>query len=124
MASAEVVSPEVVLQAMATMRSGNASQKKAAMDYLQRFQKSVCLHDATRLRAGLLQLLDISDLLFQQKEAWPITLGILENSSDGEAQVFAATTLKGKVRLLFTDGHYLRWRHEERPDTDECDGNS
>lgn len=47
MASAEVVSPEVVLQAMATMRSGDTSQKKAAMDYLQRFQKSVCL--ATRL---------------------------------------------------------------------------
>lgn len=30
-----------VLQAMLTMRSGDSSTKKAAMDYLQKFQKSV-----------------------------------------------------------------------------------
>ena len=30
-----------VLQAMLTMRSGDSSGKKAAMDYLQKFQKSV-----------------------------------------------------------------------------------
>ena len=30
-----------VLQAMLTMRSGDSSNKKVAMDYLQRFQKSV-----------------------------------------------------------------------------------
>lgn len=30
-----------VLQAMLTMRSGDSSTKKAAMDYLQNFQKSV-----------------------------------------------------------------------------------
>lgn len=30
-----------VLQAMLTMRSGDSGSKKAAMDYLQKFQKSV-----------------------------------------------------------------------------------
>lgn len=30
-----------ILQAMLTMRSGDSTNKKAAMDYLQKFQKSV-----------------------------------------------------------------------------------
>lgn len=39
--AAEVMSADVVLQAMITMRSGDVNKKKAAMDYLQTFQKSV-----------------------------------------------------------------------------------
>jgi hypothetical protein len=39
--AAEVMSADVVLQAMATMRSRDVEKKKAAMDYLQTFQKSV-----------------------------------------------------------------------------------
>lgn len=37
----EAFSAEMVLQAMVTMRSADVDKKKAAMDYLQRFQKSV-----------------------------------------------------------------------------------
>jgi hypothetical protein len=36
------VSPETVLAAMVTMRGSDSSKKKAAMDYLTNFQKSVC----------------------------------------------------------------------------------
>jgi hypothetical protein len=40
--AAETMSPDTVLAAMATMRGGDANRKKAAMDYLSTFQKSVC----------------------------------------------------------------------------------
>ncbi|KAK3936279.1 armadillo-type protein [Diplogelasinospora grovesii] len=60
-----------VLAAMLTMRSGDSDKKKAAMDYLGRFQKS--------------------------KEAWTTTIAILQSSTEAEAQLFAATTLKGKI---------------------------
>lgn len=60
-----------VLQAMLTMRSSDNEKKKAAVDYLGRFQKS--------------------------KAAWPTTISILQNSTEAEAQLFAATTLKGKI---------------------------
>jgi len=32
-----------------------------------------------------------------QKDAWTTTISILQNSTEAEAQLFAATTLKGKV---------------------------
>lgn len=41
--SPESFAPETVLAAMATMRGGDAGKKKAAMDYLGKFQKSVRL---------------------------------------------------------------------------------
>lgn len=34
---------------------------------------------------------------FIQAEAWQITIGILQSGADAEAQLFAATTLRGKV---------------------------
>lgn len=39
--SSEGFTPETVLTAMATMRGGDADKKKAAMEYLGKFQKSV-----------------------------------------------------------------------------------
>ncbi|KAK0714658.1 armadillo-type protein [Lasiosphaeris hirsuta] len=60
-----------VLQAMLTMRSGDTDKKKAAMDYLSKFQKS--------------------------NAAWTHTITILQSSTEAEAQLFAATTLKGKI---------------------------
>ncbi|KAH8884850.1 exportin 1-like protein [Thozetella sp. PMI_491] len=62
-----------VLAAMLTMRSSEAAKKKAAMDYLTRFQKS--------------------------NDAWATTITILQSAAttEGEALVFAATTLKGKI---------------------------
>ncbi|KAL1841979.1 hypothetical protein VTJ49DRAFT_6222 [Mycothermus thermophilus] len=60
-----------VLSAMLTMRSGDTDKKKAAVDYLARFQKS--------------------------NDAWATTISILQNSTEAEAQLFAATTLKGKI---------------------------
>ncbi|OIW31880.1 ARM repeat-containing protein [Coniochaeta ligniaria NRRL 30616] len=72
----EPMSPDTVLAAMATMRGGDANRKKAAMDYLSTFQKS--------------------------KDAWGTTIGILQSSSEAEAQLFAATTLKGKITYDLT----------------------
>ncbi|KAK4660884.1 Nuclear import receptor [Podospora pseudocomata] len=60
-----------VLQAMLTMRSGDNDKKKQAADYLAKFQKS--------------------------KAAWTTTISILQSSTEAEAQLFAATTLKGKI---------------------------
>ncbi|KAK4130186.1 ARM repeat-containing protein [Trichocladium antarcticum] len=60
-----------VLAAMLTMRSGDNDKKKIAVDYLGRFQKS--------------------------QDAWTTTISILQSSSEAEAQLFAATTLKGKI---------------------------
>jgi transportin-3 len=62
---------QTVLAAMLTMRSGENEKKKVAVDYLGRFQKS--------------------------KDAWTTTISILKNSTEAEAQLFAATTLKGKI---------------------------
>ncbi|KAK2630446.1 hypothetical protein QTJ16_001266 [Diplocarpon rosae] len=60
-----------VLTAMATMRDGQREQKKVAHQFLENFQKST--------------------------EAWQITIGILQSAADPEAQLFAATTLRGKI---------------------------
>ncbi|TVY47973.1 Uncharacterized protein LOCC1_G002611 [Lachnellula occidentalis] len=60
-----------VLTAMATMRDGQREQKKAAHQYLESFQKST--------------------------EAWQVTIGILQSGAEPEAQLFAATTLRGKI---------------------------
>lgn len=46
--------PETILAAMTTMRGGEPDKKKAAMDYLGKFQKSVGTNPRTggRSRAG------------------------------------------------------------------------
>jgi len=63
-----------VLSALAVMSSGaDKTQKTQAHNYLEQFQKS--------------------------QEAWTHTFSILQSSqSTDEAKLFAATTLKGKVR--------------------------
>ncbi|KAK0704203.1 armadillo-type protein [Apiosordaria backusii] len=60
-----------VLQAMLTMRRGDNEKKKQANDYLAKFQKS--------------------------QAAWTTTISILQSSTEAEAQLFAAATLKGKI---------------------------
>ncbi|KAK0643246.1 armadillo-type protein [Cercophora newfieldiana] len=60
-----------VLAAMSTMRATDSGKKQAAMDFLGKFQKS--------------------------KDAWTTTISILQTSTEPEAQLFAATTLKGKI---------------------------
>ncbi|KAK3687352.1 armadillo-type protein [Podospora appendiculata] len=60
-----------ILAAMLTMRSSESDKKKAAMDFLGKFQKS--------------------------NDAWTVTISILQSSTEAEAQLFAATTLKGKI---------------------------
>ncbi|KAJ9136486.1 Exportin 1-like protein [Pleurostoma richardsiae] len=64
-------SPEAVMAAMVTMRGGEAAKKTAALDYLTKFQKS--------------------------KDAWTVTITILQSNAEAEAMLFAATTLKGKI---------------------------
>ena len=39
-----------------------------------------------------------------QKDAWTTTISILQSSTEAEAQLFAATTLKGKVWSLDIPG--------------------
>ncbi|KAK5660546.1 hypothetical protein OQA88_13096 [Cercophora sp. LCS_1] len=60
-----------VLAAMVTMRSGDNAKKKVAHEYLAKFQKT--------------------------QDAWATTITILQSSTEAEAQLFAATTLKGKI---------------------------
>ncbi|KAK3319342.1 armadillo-type protein [Apodospora peruviana] len=67
----EVFTVPNILTAMQTMRSGDTHKKKVAMDYLGKFQKS--------------------------KDAWTATISILQGEAEAEAQLFAATTLKGKI---------------------------
>ncbi|KAK4459872.1 armadillo-type protein [Cladorrhinum samala] len=67
----EAYAVPTVLQAMLTMRSGDNDKKKQAADYLAKFQKS--------------------------NGAWTATISILQTSTEAEAQLFAATTLKGKI---------------------------
>ncbi|KAK4199421.1 putative mRNA transport regulator MTR10 [Triangularia verruculosa] len=67
----ETFAVDNVLEAMKVMRSGANENKKQAADYLSRFQKS--------------------------KAAWTTTISILQSSTEAEAQLFAATTLKGKI---------------------------
>ncbi|EFX05450.1 mRNA transport regulator [Grosmannia clavigera kw1407] len=74
--AAEVFSPQNVLAGMVTMRGHDASKKKAAMDYLAKFQKS--------------------------ESAWSVTITILQSSVEAEAMLFAATTLKGKITFDLT----------------------
>ncbi|KAK4226777.1 armadillo-type protein [Podospora fimiseda] len=67
----EAFTVPTVLQAMMTMRSGDNDGKKKAVDYLGKFQKS--------------------------NAAWTTIISILQTASEAEAQLFAATTLKGKI---------------------------
>lgn len=70
-AAPDAFSPDNVLAAMATMRNPDASKKTAAMDFLTKFQKS--------------------------ESAWSVTVALLQSSTEAEALLFAATTLKGKI---------------------------
>ena len=40
-----------------------------------------------------------SMLIKWKAEAWQVTIGILQSDADAEAKLFAATTLRGKVRF-------------------------
>ncbi|KAK3180450.1 Nuclear import receptor [Lecanicillium sp. MT-2017a] len=64
-------SPEDVLAAVATMRSGEQEAKKKAHQYLEGFQKS--------------------------KSTWGTLIGILQSKAEPEATLFAAITLRGKI---------------------------
>jgi transportin-3 len=81
-----------VLQAVNSMRDGHREEKKAAHEYLEKFQKSVCLLIDHQL-PGICFTTDSF-----QEEAWSVTIGMLQSDANAEAKVFAATTLKGKVR--------------------------
>lgn len=98
--------PDTILAAMATMRGGEAEKKKAAMDYLGKFQKSVRIDLARSRRcfwSALVRCFQDSDhSCALQKDAWSTTLNILQSSAEPEATLFAATTLKGKVQLSAT----------------------
>ena len=74
MGSTEQQAFEPVLSALATMKSNaGQAQKTQAHTYLEQFQKS--------------------------SEAWNSTFAILQSAQmTDEAKLFAATTLKGKVR--------------------------
>jgi len=88
-----------VLTAMSTMRDGQREQKKAAHQFLESFQKSVCLDQYTCAKlCGRPQGSQIS-----QAEAWQITIGLLQSQADAEAKLFAATTLRGKVGGAFVN---------------------
>ena len=80
-----------VLAAMSTMQSStDREQKSQANEYLQEFQRSV-----NALRTG------VSEIPFNntQDEAWTSTLALLAGDRiPVEAKLFAATTLKGKVK--------------------------
>ncbi|KAK0637194.1 armadillo-type protein [Bombardia bombarda] len=65
-----------IMAAMLTMRSGSTDKKTAAHEYLGRFQKS--------------------------SNAWPTTISILQSDAEAEVQLFAATTLKGKITYDLT----------------------
>jgi hypothetical protein len=41
---------------------------------------------------------DLQGSRISQAEAWQITIGLLQSQADAEAKLFAATTLRGKVR--------------------------
>jgi len=80
-----------VLAALATMQSNALrSEKGQAHEFLEQFQKSVHLGEScsTHLAKSA-----------SQPEAWTTTHAILQNSDSAiEARLFAATTLKGKVK--------------------------
>ncbi|KAK1498034.1 exportin 1-like protein [Colletotrichum tamarilloi] len=69
--ASEAFAPQDVLSAMVTMRGGEQENKKKAHAYLERFQKS--------------------------NSAWSTIFGILKDSAEPEAQLFAAITLRGKI---------------------------
>lgn len=92
----EAYAVPTVLQAMLTMRSGDNDKKKQAADYLAKFQKSV----SRRTRRIMLGKLDTKLMCVLQNGAWTATISILQTSTEAEAQLFAATTLKGKVQLI------------------------
>jgi hypothetical protein len=83
---------EPVLAAHNMMQSaGNRAQKEQAHQFLEQFQKSVCVVGRRNV--------DWANRTPQQ-EAWTTTLAILESApADAAAKLFAATTLKGKVGL-------------------------
>lgn len=77
-----------VLAAVATMQ-GNVprSEKTQAHEFLEKFQKSVCMRGNLSLHSNASQI-----------EAWTTTHALLQSPDvPVEAKLFAATTLKGKV---------------------------
>lgn len=86
---------------MLTMRGGDADKKKAAMDYLSKFQKSVSNLSVLSLFYLSLGVYLVGDPYshFSQTDAWTTTIAILQSPAEADAQLFAATTLKGKVCL-------------------------
>jgi transportin-3 len=71
-ASAPTFALADVVAAVTTMRTGDNAAKKKAHEYLEKFQKS--------------------------NEAWPTTLTMLKSPAEPEVQLFAAVTLRGKVK--------------------------
>lgn len=85
-----------VLAAVATMQ-GNASrsEKSQAHEFLEKFQKSVLL-----LESVCFLICDLTTNVIQM-EAWSATHALLQSADVSiEAKLFAATTLKGKVRYF------------------------
>lgn len=81
----EAFAPADVLGAVMTMRGGEQESKKKAHEYLERFQKS--------------------------KGSWATVLGILQEQAEPEATLFAAITLRGKVRGLSEWRILLAWKN-------------
>lgn len=67
------LTPENVIVALSTLQGSDRTRKTAAHAFLEDFQKS--------------------------KEAWTIAISILQSDADAQAKMFAATTLKGKIKL-------------------------
>lgn len=86
-----------VLAALSTLQGNiDRSQKADAHQYLEQFQKSVSILLAHSW------LVVHSLTMPHQRDAWTTTHGILQSSdASSEAKLFAATTLKGKVRISY-----------------------
>ena len=107
----EAYAVPTVLQAMLTMRSGDNDKKKQAADYLAKFQKSVSRTWRVQVRtAG--HLADMCVCLVQNG-AWTATISILQTSTEAEAQLFAATTLKGKVHSIKTNPTHVYYQTDD-----------
>ena len=84
-----------VLAALATMESNlDRTQKGQAHEYLEQYQKSVRFFSPSPINPIYTHDADLS----LQPEAWTSTMAILHSRDvTTSAQLFAATTLKGKV---------------------------
>lgn len=80
-----------ILAALSTMQSNvQGKEKAAAHEFLEKFQKSV---------GAQIEMARNVLTRCEQPEAWQTTHAILQDSSSPiDARLFAATTLKGKVR--------------------------